>query len=86
MVTIRQSTRGYEVGKANQKIGFHGATPVVQRAGSAQAAVSTAALTVSGSYTQAESQALATRCAALTVLVNELQAAMVEKGLIKGSA
>lgn len=79
-------TDGTTIGElATDKAGFHGEA-VVQRAGAAQAAVSTASLTVGGSYSQSEVQALATRCAALTTLVNELRAALVEKGVIKGAA
>lgn len=69
---------------AAQKLAFHDATPVVQRAAAAQAAVSTNALAVAASYSQAEVTAIATRATALTTLVNELRAALVEKGLIKG--
>jgi len=70
---------------ATQKVAFHGAAPVVQRAGASQAAVSTNALAVAGTYSQAEVTAIATRAAALTTLVNELRAALVEKGLIRGT-
>lgn len=56
-----------EVGAtADAKIGFHGATPTLQRASTAQAA--------------------ATDLASVIALANELRAALVEKGLIKGSA
>ena len=73
--------------KASGKLAFHGATPVVQRSGSAQAAVTaTTIAAASGTYTKAEVDAVITRVNALTTLVNELQAALVEKGLIKGSA
>ena len=70
---------------AAEKLGFHNATPVVQRASAAQAVVSTNALSVNATYSQAEVTAIATRASALTTLVNELRAAMVEKGLIKGA-
>lgn len=70
---------------AAQKLGFHDATPVVQRANASQVAVSTNALAVAASYSQAEVTAIATRATALTTLVNELRAALVEKGLIKGN-
>lgn len=69
-----------------QRIAFHGAIASVQRTGAVQAAVATTALTTGAIYSQAEATALATRCTALTVLVNELRAALVEKGLIKGAA
>lgn len=81
------------------KIGFHGVTAVIQRAGSAQAAVTqtsaanaTAAatdLTTSEALANAlktQGNALVVDVAALTVLVNELRAADVQKGLIKGGS
>jgi len=52
-----------------QKLGFFGATPTIQRANAAQAALAADA-----------------NAATIVVLVNELRAALVEKGLIKGSA
>lgn len=67
---------------AAQKLGFHGATPVVQRAGAAQAAVVTTAATQTSPYgfaTQAQADAI-------VALVNEIRAALVAKGLIKGAA
>lgn len=66
----------------SQKFGFHGVTPVAQRAGAAQAAVVTTASTITTPYgftTQAQADSLVT-------LVNEIRAALVQKGLIKGSA
>lgn len=71
-----------------QKLGFFGATPTVQRKGAAQAAVaSTSIVNAAGAApTAAEYNAAVARVNALTTLVNELQAALVEKGLIKGSA
>jgi hypothetical protein len=84
------------------KVGFHGATPVVKRAGASQAAVAqtsiavvTTAPTNSSPYGFAQAQAAAliaqlnaavVDIAALTALNNELRAALVAKGLIKGSA
>ncbi|HEY3898932.1 MAG TPA: hypothetical protein VGM54_09985 [Chthoniobacter sp.] len=84
------------------KVGFHGATPSTQRSGAAQAAatqtsagVVTTAPTNSSpyGYTQAQAASILTQLnaavadvAALTALVNELRAAAVAKGLIKGSA
>lgn len=70
---------------AAEPVGFHGVTPVSMRAGVAQAAVSTNALTAGTNYSQSEVTAVATRAAALTTLVNELRAALVEKGLILGT-
>ena len=51
---------------ASSKVGFHGATPTVQRANANQAA--------------------ATDLASVITLANELRAALVEKGLIRGEA
>jgi hypothetical protein len=63
-----------------QKLAFHGSTPVVQRAGAAQAAVVTTAPTTSAyGYTEAQATAIVT-------LLNEIRAALVEKGIIKGAA
>lgn len=70
---------------ADEKIGFHNAAPVVQRASADQVAVSTNALAVAGAYSQAEVTAIAARATALTVLANEIRAALVQKGLIKGT-
>lgn len=66
---------------ASSKVAFHGATPVVQRAAAAQAAVATTAATSTTPFGFSEAQANA-----LVALVNEMRAALVEKGIIKGSA
>lgn len=66
---------------AAQLLAFHGATAVIQRTAAAQAAVITTAATQTtpfGFATLAQANAIVT-------LVNELRAALVEKGLIKGS-
>ena len=81
------------------KIGFHGATPVAKRASANQAAVtltSSQNATANGSdagTTQTLANALKVSynalqvdVAALNVLVTELRAALVAKGLIKGAA
>lgn len=77
------ATTGTKVGTATtQKLAFHGATPVAQRAGAAQTAVGTTAATQTtpwGFASQAQADGIIT-------LLNELRAAMVEKGIIKGSA
>lgn len=71
-----------------QKLGFFGATPTVQRTGAAQAKVATAEIENAAGETPtvAEYNAAVAQINALTVLVNELRDALVEKGLIKGSA
>lgn len=74
---------GSVLGKtASATIAFHGATPSEQRAGSAQASVVT---TASTSATNAFGYATQAQADAIVALVNELRAALVAKGLIKGS-
>ncbi len=77
------ATTGTKIGTATtQKLAFYNSTPIVQRSGAAQAAVATTAATnvaPFGYTTQAQADAIVT-------LVNELRAAMVALGLIKGSA
>ena len=73
---------GTKLGTATtQKLAFHNSTPVVQRAGAAQAAVATDAATSTTPFGYSEAQANA-----IVALVNELRAVLVEKGLMKGSA
>jgi hypothetical protein len=75
---VLNATTGTKIGTATtQKVAFHNATPVIQRAGAAQAAL--VAITGGESPTEAEHNLVIT-------LVNELRAALVEKGIIKGSA
>lgn len=66
---------------ATDLVAFHGATPVAQRSGAAQAAVAGTASTSSSpfGYSQAQADAIVT-------LLNEIRAALVAKGIIKGSA
>jgi hypothetical protein len=77
------ATTGSKIGTATtQKLAFHNSTPTIQRAGAAQNAVATTAATNIAPYgftTQAQADAIIT-------LTNEIRAALVEKGLIKGSA
>jgi hypothetical protein len=80
---------GVLIGSATtKKIGFHGVAPSAQRSGAAQAAVATEAITgAAGSNpSQAEYATAVARINALTALTNELRAALVEKGIIKGAA
>jgi hypothetical protein len=72
---------GTKIGTAtNQLLGFHNSTPTIQRASVSQAAVATTTPTLAAyGYTLAQATAIIT-------LVNEMRAALVEKGLIKGSA
>ena len=76
-------TTGTKFGKAtDEKLSFHNSTPVIQRASADQTAVATTAPTQTTPWGYSSSaQALA-----IITLVNEIRAALVEKGLIKGSA
>lgn len=79
---LSKTNNGLNLGRnTTDHVGFHGVTPVVQRAGAAQAAVATTAPTNSSPYGFTSAQA-----AAIIALVNELRAALVEKGIIKGAA
>ncbi len=66
---------------ASDLISFHGATPVVQRSGAAQAAVATTGATNSSPY----GYTTAAQADAIVTLVNEIRAALVAKGLIAGA-
>lgn len=83
-----QQADGITLGESTtEKVGFHGSA-VVQRAGAAQAAVSATAITgaAGANPTQAEYATAVAQINALTTLVNELRAALVAKGIIKGAA
>lgn len=72
---------GQVIGQATTDlVAFHGSSPVAQRTSAAQAAVVTTAPTNSSPYGFTQAQATA-----MIALVNELRAALVEKGIIKGS-
>lgn len=62
-------------------ISFYGATPVAQRSGAAQAAVTTTALTSTTPY----GFSTITQGTAVVTLVNELRAALVALGLVAGA-
>ena len=64
------------------KVALHGSVPVAQRAGAAQAAVTTTGATSTTPYGFSS----AAQADAIVTLVNELRAAIVEKGVIKGAA
>lgn len=68
-------------GGATAKIGFYGATPIVQRSGSAQAAPTLTTATTSGFGFSA-----ATAMDTFVAHVAEIRAALVALGLIKGSS
>ncbi len=89
---IVDNVAGYWIGRnTGDKVGFHGSTPVAQRAGSAQAAVTnvstngTAAAAADLAALKAEAELIGDDARANTVLLNELRAALVAKGLIKGA-
>jgi hypothetical protein len=76
------TTTGTKIGTAAaQKLGFYNATPVAQRAGAAQAAVAATAATNSTPYGYSQAQA-----DGIVTLLNEIRAALVAVGIIKGSA
>jgi hypothetical protein len=62
-------------------VSLHGATAVIQRASAAQAAVPTTPSTATTPYGYSQAQA-----DAIVTLLNEIRAALVEKGIIKGAA
>jgi hypothetical protein len=72
------------------KVGFYGATPVVQPAAAAQSAVATTAITTVETYTTtvwaASINSLIERVEALTTLANQIRSDHVTLGLIKGAA
>ncbi|HNQ88371.1 MAG TPA: hypothetical protein PKM73_07155 [Verrucomicrobiota bacterium] len=69
---------------ASAKVGFHGAASTAQRTGAAQSAVTYVSQTISDPPTRAQVQAINDGLVAAITLLNELRAAAVEKGLIKG--
>jgi hypothetical protein len=76
------TTNGLKIGTATtQKLGFYNATPIVQRSGAAQAAVATTSATNSSPYGYSQAQA-----DGIVTLLNEIRAALVAVGIIKGSA
>lgn len=62
-------------------VGMYGATPIAQRTSASQAAVTTTASTT----TSPAGYSTTTQANAIVTLVNELRAAMVAIGMIKGS-
>jgi hypothetical protein len=79
---VAGTTTGVKVGTATtQKLGFYNATPVVQPAGAAQAAVATTGATNASPFGYTEAQANA-----IVALVNEMRSVLVNLGLMKGAA
>lgn len=79
---VRNTSAGYKIGTApTQKVGLFGATPVVQPAAAAQAAVPATAATNSTPYGFSQAQA-----DGLVATVNAMRTALVNLGIIKGSA
>jgi hypothetical protein len=73
---------GVKIGTADtQKLGFFDATPIVQPAGAAQAAVATTGATDVTPFGYTEAQANA-----IVALVNEMRSTLVNLGLMKGAA
>ncbi len=69
-------------GATTTTLGFHGSSPTVQRSGADQAALTLTTVTNSSAYGLTTS----TGMTALVALVVEIRAALVAKGLIKGSS
>jgi hypothetical protein len=77
------NTDGTSLGQSTtDKVSLYGVTPIVQRSGAAQAAVGTTAST----STSPVGFSTTTQADAIVALVNELRAALVALGAIKGSA
>jgi hypothetical protein len=77
-----KSPGGMAVGQsAADLVGFYGAAPIAQRAGAAQAAVATTGATSTTPFGYTEAQANA-----IIALLNEIRAALVAVGIIKGAA
>lgn len=77
-----QNSQGTVLGASTTDlIAFYGATPIAQRTNSSQAAVSTTASTT----TTPAGYTTTTQANAIVTLVNELRAALVALGAIKGS-
>lgn len=78
---------GLCVGQSGGKVGFYGTAPIAQRSSASQAAVATtAAVAITSVTTGAYAYASSTQANAIITLVNELRAALVALGAIKGSA
>jgi Na+/alanine symporter len=77
-------TDGVKVGQSTtDKVGFWGVTPVVQPAATAQSAVSTDVFSLTGTY---NSTIIITSLTALHGLVTAMRTALVDSGIMKGSA
>jgi hypothetical protein len=97
---VKNTHLGYYIGTAPaQKVGFFGATPIVQPAGASEAAVAqtSAANATTNAIDLGTAEALANACktqgnalvvdvAALIAEVNALRTALVNLGLVKGGA
>lgn len=92
---IRRTRAGINIGiVGGEKIGFYGTTPIVQRTSAAQTAItdstggghSNATLAQVGATNSGDvSATINDNFAKITILLNELRAAQVAIGLIKGS-
>ncbi len=72
---------GHQSGSATSLLAVYGATPVAQRSGAAGAAVATTAATTTSPY----GFSTLTQANAVVTLVNEIRAALVAYGIMKGS-
>jgi hypothetical protein len=73
---------GIQIGaSAAELVGLHGSAPSAQRSGAAQAAVAATGSSNSSPY----GYTTAAQADAIVTLLNEIRAALVAKGIIKGS-
>lgn len=93
LVEVVASPDGFRVGQSStEKVGFYGATPIVQPSGAAQAAITdssggtansaTGVVTITGTYNSA---ILANAFATVIAQGNAMRSALVNLGLIAGS-
>lgn len=89
----RDKDNGAVIGQTGGKVGFYGATPVVQPSAAAQAAVTdssggtanatTGIATITGTYNQT---IIANAIATLAAQTNAIRSALVTVGIMKGAA
>lgn len=93
MKGIKSNVAGLSVGTSGGKLGFLGATPIVQRVGAAGAAVTATSTDGTAAAAAADLAALAAEAEkigddvrAVIALANELRATLVAFGIHKGAA
>lgn len=92
---IADSTNGTKIGTGTtQKLGFWNATPVAQPSGANQAAITNTAIgtadgalvSIGNTYSSTVASNINNNFADIATLLNEIRAALVSVGIIKGSA